>query len=382
MQSNNMLNIVQLNMPLIRKAARLFVALISISSLTGIAGAVYNSILVDNSIDDRVKADGNNGNELYQIELLYRITSALTESESKVVEQKPASEITVFILDDFIGERWSWGKETYILVQQEIVHPSLYDLKYNIIKKDLAKLEGKNEVLDKEKYFNVLLEVLNYTVNNPDKRIIINIPWSPNNLSIGNVSNDEIFNAHALIKELTKKGAIVVVAAGDENIELKENRYPATFPESIVVGDFGEWSPVKNLPGCGISSVKQLYGKLPVFTSNYGPLVDIFVPGEYDIFINSRIASTNMVVTFVNMFKSKPVLTSGEAVRIIMDTAVPLNESNSNEFVSGAIWHVREKTMCNVDESFGTDAQISFALQQESNNLIKIVNKILDSLGI
>ncbi len=224
----------------IHRAVSISILIISILGLTGVAGAVSysNSSSTDISIDelvshakeslDKAEANGNNGNELNQYELFYKATSALKESEAIEVLQKPASEITVFVLDDFAGERWARGQVAYILVQQDIVHPSLYDLKYNIIKKNIAKPEGQNEVHDKEKYFNALIEGLKYTVNNPDKRVIISVPWYYGDLLT--VSEDETFLAHALIKQLTKKGAIVVVAAGNGDNVINKNRYPATCP--------------------------------------------------------------------------------------------------------------------------------------------------------
>lgn len=127
------------------------------------------------------------------------------------------------------------------------------------------KVMADNGTGSRSDIFNGLESVDQYKRRNPDEICIVNMSLGgPRNRRMdgnGNVVNDSGFENYARrINNLIDSGVIVVVAAGNSNVDAV-NRLPAALPEVITVGAYDSTT-----------------NRIALF-SNHGPSVDIMAPG-------------------------------------------------------------------------------------------------------
>ncbi|MFP4660842.1 MAG: S8 family peptidase [Halanaerobiales bacterium] len=181
--------------------------------------------------------------------ILLLITLTINQMDSMVQNDN----LVVFIIDDRISPEVIDNKP--VVYNNHITHGSIVA---RLIKKEVPAvkiypLEVSNLGGDVSRslYFSALREIINYSENNPEKKIIVNISLA---------FSDYHDLHHTLIKKLAESGVLIITAAGNSNSSTPP--YPAGFEETVAVASADRGG-------------KESY-------SNYGAYIDISAPGKME----------------------------------------------------------------------------------------------------
>lgn len=174
--------------------------------------------------------------------------------------------------------------------------------------------------IDEDNYIAALEKIKEYSEDNPDKRILLNI-------SLGFSEKDF---QEKIITELAKENIIIIAAAGNNNDE--EKLYPAGFSDVLAVAALEK---NKKMPG-----------------SNFGEYVDISASGIIRLNETLYLPSTNLIQTtkitgtsfaapqvtglLAKMMSYNKNLDIEEAVQLLKDSAVKINDPLYKENKLGA----------------------------------------------
>lgn len=225
------------------------------------------------------------------------------DTETPIIETK--DKVVVFVLDSFQGEE-SHGKNVLGIIQK------------NNFGKGEVRAVNLGDTIDKEDYLEALTTILDYVLNRPIARVVVN-------LSFGSYGYDAL--EHSLIGELSNKGVIIVAAAGNENTS--SPCYPAAYDQAIAVAAVSS------------SGRKESY-------SNYGSWIDIAAKGhlqteiqsieskDYGVYREEKItylikggtsfAAPRVTGLIAYLLQQRPDLSSPDIVELINNTAEPIEE--------------------------------------------------------
>lgn len=128
-----------------------------------------------------------------------------------------ACAVEVFVLDSDFSDEHGHG----YLVQELILEQ--FDNKNSIHPIDVEDI--LSDRIDNLKVLEALLTILLFMEEHPEEKVVINMSW---------VCDKDMPSVHAFIKELYKKGVIIVAAAGNDDTDTPQ--YPTSYKEVIGVG--------------------------------------------------------------------------------------------------------------------------------------------------
>ncbi|MFB0566776.1 MAG: S8 family serine peptidase [Candidatus Aminicenantaceae bacterium] len=226
--------------------------------------------------------------------------------------RKTQRKVVVFVLDTGVNSRFVGGEVRGDL-DSEIGHGSIVAkaIRDQCSKCEIISINIQNIFGDivKSKVFNGLSKVLNYALENQEIDIIVNI-------SSGSYIYDP--REHDIIKELYKKGVIIVASAGNDNTF--QSHYPAAYDEVIAVAALTEGTKKKT------------------DYSNWGSYVDLAASGsthqieQYLMSVTRIIAAgTSFAAPLISgligrLLYKYPDISSSEAVAIIKYSAKPIDD--------------------------------------------------------
>ncbi|WP_027340133.1 S8/S53 family peptidase [Halonatronum saccharophilum] len=251
--------------------------------------------------------------------------------------------VKIFVIDIDFNENFI--EKGIIPVNSKLGHGSIVSKIVNeessdskVVNYDLRREDGS---ISEEIYLNALEEILDYSIDNPDERILVNI-------SLGFSSRSD--KHFSLISNLYEEGVIVVSSAGNDNS--MDARDPVAFKEEVI----------------GVGNARRS-GKDP--TSNYGEFVDVSARGDVSyisrIYLPSGV-STNTYQTLGTSFSAPrvvgllarileedPDLSPKEGMEIILESADPIRDSKYEEEFLGAGVINKRKALAKVGVNYLVD---------------------------
>ena len=230
--------------------------------------------------------------------------------------------VKIFIIDSEIDREFL--NSPALKIKAESSHGSkIAAVIRNLSRAEIIPLSAENIIsrIDKENYLNALKKVKNYARLHPRQKIIVNI-------SLG--FEERNFQEDIIDKIASFKNIILVAAAGNNN---RENlSYPAAF---------------KN-----VTAVAALENNKKMPASNYGKNIDFAAPGVIEItqrhflptlnysrsykLSGTSFAAPQLSALLANILSINPEVTIKQALKIIKNTAVEINDSLFKEGKLGA----------------------------------------------
>ena len=224
-----------------------------------------------------------------------------------------AQEAVVFVLDSPINEDFLAGR-VLGLRADDITHGSLVGrVIHSYCRAPLKSIpvEDVEGRADRSRYLDGLREALDYARTHTDVHVIVNV-----SLGSPNPSQEE----ERLVTALGDEGALVVAAAGND--DSNKLTYPAAYDGVIAVASAGP------------------RGKAP--SSNYGPQIDVAASGDISFmdyeFLpyewlrremearGTSFAAPRVAATLAFLLDHAPRLSGQDALRIVLDTARPIDD--------------------------------------------------------
>lgn len=240
-----------------------------------------------------------------------------------VTSRAEETNVTVFVLDtaiddDFVsrgtvreGKRISHGSMVGRIISEEAPGAELRSL----------SIDDKGNITAADPYRQGLITILDYQESNPRQKVLVNI-----SLAFSNYEDRH----HQLIKRLHEAGVMIIAAAGNDNTE--EPVFPAGFEEVVAVANASKT------------------GKAP--SSNYGGYIDISAEGSIEFISRlylptgaayhtlkaegTSFAAPRVAGLAARILQMKPEYTPREALEIIKNTAVPINDKRFEQGQLGA----------------------------------------------
>ncbi|TRZ94487.1 methyltransferase domain-containing protein, partial [bacterium] len=212
--------------------------------------------------------------------------------------RKPEKQIVVFVIDTFDSPKYNHGEQVVeIIVMSNSQRCEIRHMPFNGYKDS------------EEKYLNQLSKILEFAQEHPNFRIIIN-------LSLGRQYDYD--EERSLIKKLYDRGVIMVAATGNNDSE-NPLFYPAAYEEVIAVAALDE-------------------NGLKLGCSNYGKYIDLAASGRCRTTIiqggiiiigdAASFAPPRVTGLIADLWSRRPDLSGEEIVRIIKETALPIQGSS------------------------------------------------------